>query len=354
MTTQLLPGFTLGNYHIDVPLVLAPMAGITDLPFRRICKRFGVGLVVTEMIASRAVDMGRERTERMAEVGDDEHPISIQIAGADPVFVSEAARWAVDHGADFVDINMGCPVKKICKQVAGSAMLKDEPLVARVLDAVVKSIDVPVTLKIRTGWDETCKNVENIARIAEDAGIAMLTVHGRTRAQMFSGHANWEDIALAKAAVSIPVIGNGDIVDAASAREMIRISACDGVMVGRAVQGNPWVLGEVHAALTGSPLPAPPSAAERWLIVSEHLHHLAEHHGIRTASRLARKHVIWYSKGLHGSAEFRQSFQTLTDWQQMQDVAAGYFLGLGGHVHQHVVHQQGAHQAPEHEQHYAV
>jgi len=337
MTTQLLPGFTLGNHHIDVPLVLAPMAGISDLPFRRICKRFGVGLVVSEMIASRAVDMGRERTERMAELGDDEHPASIQIAGAEPRFVTEAARWALDRGADFIDINMGCPVKKICKQVAGSAMLKDEKLVARVIEAVVKSVDVPVTLKIRTGWDERSKNVETIARIAEASGIQMLTVHGRTRAQMFSGHANWEDIGLAKAAVSIPVIGNGDIVDAASAREMIRVSGCDGVMVGRAVQGNPWVLGEVHAVLTGAHLPAAPAAAERWLIVSEHLHHLAEHHGIRMASKLARKHVIWYSKGLHGSAEFRQSFQTLTDWQQMLDVAAGYFLGLGEHVHQQVL-----------------
>ncbi len=337
MTTQLLPGFSLGNYTIDVPLVLAPMAGITDLPFRRICKRFGVGLVVSEMIASRAVDMGRERTERMAELGDDEHPAAIQVAGSDPRFVTEAARWAVDHGADFVDINMGCPVKKICKQVAGSAMLRDEMLVARVLEAVVRAVDVPVTLKIRTGWDDKSKNVESIARIAEQSGIQMLTVHGRTRAQMFSGHANWEDIGRAKAAVSIPVIGNGDIVDAASAREMIRISGCDGVMVGRAVQGNPWVLGEVHALLVGATQPAPPTAAERWLVVSEHLHNLAEHHGIRTASKLARKHVLWYSKGMHGSAEFRQSFQTLTDWQQMLDTAAAYFLGLGEHVHLHLI-----------------
>ena len=335
MNTTLLPGFQLGNHQIDVPLVLAPMAGITDLPFRKICKRFGVGLMVSEMIASRAVDMGRERTERMAELGEDEHPASIQIAGAEPVFVTEAARWAVGHGADFVDINMGCPVKKICKQVAGSAMLKDEKLVARVIDAVVKAVDVPVTLKIRTGWDDQSKNVERIARIAEDNGIQMLTVHGRTRAQMFHGHANWEDIGRAKAAVSIPVIGNGDIVDADSARQLIQVSGCDGVMVGRAVQGNPWVLGQVHAVLTGAPMPAAPTPAERWLVVSEHLFHLAEHHGIRTAAKLARKHVIWYSKGLHGSAEFRQSFQTLTDWQQMLDVAAGYFLGLGNHAQHH-------------------
>jgi len=339
MNNRLLPGFRLGKYMINDPLVLAPMAGITDLPFRRICKRFGVGLMVTEMIASRAVDMGRERTERMAELGEDEHPVSIQIAGSDPVFVTEAARWAVGHGADFVDINMGCPVKKICKQVAGSAMLRDEALVARVLEAVVAAVDVPVTLKIRTGWDDQSKNVENIARIAEASGIQLLTVHGRTRAQMFHGHACWEDIGLAKAAVSIPVIGNGDIVDAESAREMIRISNCDGVMVGRAVQGNPWVLGEVYAAITGQPIPAKPGAAERWAVVHEHMQQLAAHHGIRTASKLARKHVLWYSKGLHDSAEFRQSFQTLNDWQQMLDIAEAYFLSLDGHEqHEVLIH----------------
>ena len=331
MNKRLLPGFRLGKYMINDPLVLAPMAGITDLPFRRICKRFGVGLMVTEMIASRAVDMGRERTERMAELGADEHPVSIQIAGSDPEFVTEAARWAVGHGADFVDINMGCPVKKICKQVAGSAMLRDEPLVARVLEAVVAAVEVPVTLKIRTGWDDQSKNVERIARIAEASGIQLLTVHDRTRAQMFHGHACWEDIGRAKAAVSIPVIGNGDIIDGASAREMIRISGCDGVMVGRAVQGNPWVLGEVYAAITGRPIPEKPTAAERWAVVDEHMQQLAAHHGIRTASKLARKHVLWYSKGQHGSAEFRQTFQTMTDWQQMLDVAATYFLSLDGH-----------------------
>jgi len=325
---HLLPGFKLGNYNIDVPLVLAPMAGITDLPFRKICKRFGVGLMVTEMIASRAVDMGRVRTERMAEIGPDEHPISIQVAGSDPLFVAEAARWAVGHGADFVDINMGCPVKKICKQRAGSAMLRDEPLVARVLEAVVKAVEVPVTLKIRTGWDDSSKNVENIARIAEESGIQMLTVHGRTRAQMFHGHASWEDIGLAKAACSIPVIGNGDIVDGATAKEMIRISGCDGVMVGRAVQGNPWVLAEVYAALTGAEKPAAPTAQERWAIVHEHMLNLAEHHGVQFASKMARKHVLWYSKGLRGSADFRGHFQIESDWQKMQESAEAYFLGL--------------------------
>lgn len=321
-----LPGFKLGKFDINPPLALAPMAGITDLPFRRICRRFGIGLTVTEMIASRAVGQGRERTERMAELDKDESPVSIQVAGADPKFVVEAALWAVGHGADFVDINMGCPVKKVVKQVAGSAMLRDEPLVARVIEAVVKAVDIPVTLKIRTGWDEKSKNVENIARIAEDNGIQMLTVHGRTRAQMFNGVANWEDIGRAKSVVSIPVIGNGDIIDGPSALEMIRQSGCDGVMVGRAVQGNPWVLGEVHAAIMGLPKPVAPTPAEVWAVVEEHMLHLVDHHGIRRASNLARKHVPWYSKGMRGSAEFRRDFQSVDEWGQQMSIAKTYFL----------------------------
>ncbi len=325
---RLLPGFKLGSFKIDVPLVLAPMAGITDLPFRRICRRFGVGLTVTEMVASRAVDMKRKRTERMVQVDPDEHPVAIQIAGSDPHYMREAARWAVDHGADFVDINMGCPVKKICKQLAGSAMLRDEGLVRSVLEAVIDAVDVPVTLKIRTGWDEQSKNVVRIARIAEQVGVAMLTVHGRTRAQMFHGQANWEDIGRAKAAVNIPVIGNGDIVDGESARRMIEISGCDGVMVGRAVQGNPWVLAEVRAAMLGEPAPPPPTPEQRWQVVHEHLQHLKEHHGERTAVQLARKHVPWYSKGLHGAAEFRREFQQLQSWQEQCLAARNYFLGL--------------------------
>jgi len=327
--TPLRHGFQLGTHLIDPPLLLAPMAGITDLPFRRICKRFGVGMLVTEMIASRAVEAGRERTQRMAEIGADEHPIAIQIAGSDPDYLRQAARWAVGRGADFVDINMGCPVKKVCRQTAGSALLKDEPLVARLLRAVVGAVDVPVTLKVRTGWDEQHKNIERIAKIAEEAGIALLTVHGRTRAQLFHGHANWADIGLAKQAVSIPVIGNGDVVDAESARAMLRISGCDGVMVGRAVQGNPWVLAEISAAISGGKAPLAPGPAERWQIVREHLLALEAHHGRHTAGKLARKHVAWYSKGMHASAEFRRYFQSLHDWQAQLDAAEAYFTGNG-------------------------
>lgn len=327
---RLRPGFTLGQHRIDIPLVLAPMAGITDLPFRRVCRRFGVGLVVTEMIASRAVGQDRERTGRMAELDPEEHPVSIQIAGSDLVYMQEAARWAVDRGADFVDINMGCPVKKICKQVAGSAMLRDELLVARVLKAVVEASAVPVTLKIRTGWDEASKNVDRIARIAEDCGVQMLTVHGRSRSQMFNGHANWEDIGIAKQAVSIPVIGNGDIIDGDSARRMIEVSGCDGIMIGRAVQGNPWILDEVRATLLGDPAPTKPTPAQRWPVIREHMLHLAEHHGIRTASQLAKKHVPWYSKGMSGSSDFRNRFQKLQCWQEQLEVAESFFLALDG------------------------
>ncbi len=329
VSSPLLTGFHIGPHHVTMPLALAPMAGITDLPFRQICKRFGAGITVTEMIASRAVDQGRERTERMAEIGSDEHPVGIQIAGADPEFIRDAARWAENHGADFVDINMGCPVKKICKQVAGSALLKDEPRVARILEAAVAAVQVPVTLKIRTGWDAHSKNVVRIAKIAEEAGIAMLTVHGRTRAQMFNGHADWQDIGLAKQAVNIPVLGNGDVVDAASALEMLRISACDGVMVGRAVQGNPWLMAEISAALAGKPFTASttPNTAQRWPIIREHLEALHAHHGENIAGKLARKHVAWYSKGCTGSAEFRQHFQRIEGWDAQMRTAEIFFSG---------------------------
>jgi len=322
----MLTPIVIDRVRIDPPLVLAPMAGITDLPFRHICRRYGVGLTVTEMIASRAVEQGRERTEKMAVIGAGESPVAVQIAGSDPGYLADAARWAADHGADMVDINMGCPVKKICKQQAGSALLKDERKVAQLLDAVVAAVSCPITLKIRTGWDNNSKNVARIAHIAESCGVRMLTVHGRTRAQMFHGHANWDDIGLAVDAVKIPVIGNGDITDGASARKMVRVSGCAGVMVGRAVQGNPWVLAQVDAALRNAPSPPVPDRAERWSVVHEHMRRLAEHHGDFHANQLARKHVVWYSKGMLHSAQFRARFQQLRDWQQQLACAQHYFL----------------------------
>ncbi|MDX8412773.1 MAG: tRNA dihydrouridine synthase DusB [Mariprofundales bacterium] len=322
----MLAPIVIDHIRIDPPLVLAPMAGITDLPFRYICRRFGVGLTVTEMIASRAVEQGRKRTEKMAVIGAGESPVAVQIAGSDPIYLADAARWAADHGADMVDINMGCPVKKICKQQAGSALLKDEAKVAQLLQAVVAAVSCPVTLKIRTGWDSSSKNVAQIAHIAESCGVRMLTVHGRTRAQMFNGYANWDDIGLAVDAVTIPVIGNGDIVDGASAQAMVRASGCAGVMVGRAVQGNPWVLAQVAAALSDQQPPPAPDHHERWRVVHDHMQRLVEHHGEFHANQLARKHVVWYSKGMRKSAQFRANFQQLRDWQQQLTCAESYFL----------------------------
>ncbi len=323
------PRFRFGNLPIDVPLALAPMAGITDLPFRRLCKHLGAGILITEMIASRAVAQGSGRSRKMAEIGEDEHPIGIQIAGSDPDYMRRAARWAVDCGADFVDINMGCPVKKVCRQEAGSALLRDERKVARILAAVVGAVSVPVSLKIRTGWDEASKNVERVARIAEECGIRMLTVHGRTRAQMFRGHANWEDIAKAKAAVSIPVLGNGDVVDADSARRLLRLTGCDGIMVGRAVQGNPWVLSEVRAVMQGRRPPSPPDGAARWRLIRTHLQGLAQHYGEEVAARISQKHIMGYSKGMAGGAAFRRRIQSLRDWRAQLAEAEAFFCHRG-------------------------
>lgn len=244
----------------------------------------------------------------------------------------EAALWAQDRGADFIDINMGCPVKKVCKQHAGSALLKNEPLVAKILETVVSAVAVPVTLKIRTGWDEQHKNVEKIATIAEECGVAMLTVHGRTRAQGFRGKANWEDIGKAKQAVNIPVIGNGDVVSASSAIALLEQSGCDGIMIGRAAQGNPWIFKEILCALHGKEVPEEPDPEERWAVVREHLMGLASLHGVEIAKRLAHKHVAWYSKGLPGGAEFRARFHRSQDWDEQLALAEAFFcrrLGVG-------------------------
>lgn len=331
-TPPLRPGFYLGGIKIDPPVLLAPMAGITDLPFRNICKRFGVGLTITEMIAARAIDCGQEKTRRMADIGAHEHPVAVQIAGSDPAYMRAAAQWAVERGADFVDINMGCPVKKVVKQLAGSALLRDELLVARVLTAVVEAVTVPVTLKIRTGWDEASKNVQRIAKIAEECGVQMLTVHGRTRAQKFNGRANWQDIRLAKEAVGIAVIGNGDVCDGASARALLATSGCDGVMVGRAVCGNPWVLAEIGAAIKGGQA-SPPAAEERWQVIAQHLTGLKQHHGERRAALLARKHLLWYCKGLAGAADFRRHLCASTNWQQQWRLAEDFFLAAAAGLH---------------------
>ncbi|MEJ2180585.1 MAG: tRNA dihydrouridine synthase DusB [Gammaproteobacteria bacterium] len=296
----------IGPYQLANNLVLAPMAGVTDRPFRQLCKRMGAGLAVSEMVSSNSLLWGSEKTKRRANHDGEVEPKSIQIAGADPKMMAEAARYNVDNGAQIIDINMGCPAKKVCNVMAGSALLQDEPLVNRILDAVVAAVDVPVTLKIRTGWDKPHRNGTRIARIAESAGIQALSIHGRTRACGYKGDAEYETIAAIKSAVTIPVIANGDITTPEKAKYVLEYTGADGIMIGRAAQGRPWIFREVeHFLETGEKLPDP-SVAEVRNILLEHLSNLYDFYGEYTGVRVARKHISWYSKGQSHGAAFRQ------------------------------------------------
>ena len=295
----------IGPYLIDPPVVLAPMAGVTDKPFRQLCKRLGAGLAVSEMTtADPRLWATRKSLHRMDHVGEPD-PVSVQIAGYDPAMLAEAARYNVDHGAQIIDINMGCPAKKVCNVWSGSALLQDEPLVARIVEAVVKAVEVPVTLKIRTGWNRKNRNGVTIARIAEDAGIAALAVHGRTRADLYEGDAEYETIAAIKQAVSIPVFANGDVDSPAKARQVLDSTGCDAVMVGRAAQGRPWIFREIaHYLATGATLAAPTPAEVRDILLA-HLADLHAFYGESQGVRIARKHLGWYAKDRPENAAFR-------------------------------------------------
>jgi len=296
----------IGSYQLANNLVLAPMAGVTDRPFRQLCKKMGAGLAVSEMVSSNSLLWGSEKTKRRANHDGEVEPKSIQIAGADPKMMAEAARYNVDNGAQIIDINMGCPAKKVCNVMAGSALLQDEPLVSRILDAVVAAVDVPVTLKIRTGWDKSHRNGTRVARIAESAGVQALSIHGRTRACGYKGDAEYETIAAIKSAVTIPVIANGDITTPEKAKYVLEYTGVDGIMIGRAAQGRPWIFREVeHFLKTGEKLPEP-SVAEVRDILLEHLRNLYSFYGEYTGVRVARKHISWYSKGHPHGAVFRQ------------------------------------------------
>ena len=284
------------------------MAGVTDRPFRQLCRRLGAGHAVSEMVASDPRLYGTVKTRRRTDHAGEPAPIAVQIAGADPAMLAEAARHNVARGAQIIDVNMGCPAKKVCNAAAGSALLSDEPLVARILDAVVAAVDVPVTLKIRTGSDPAHRNALAIARIAEDCGVAALTVHGRTRACMFTGQAEYDTIAAVKASVRIPVIANGDIGSPERARDVLAHTGADAIMIGRAAQGRPWIFREIaHFLATGRHLPAPTVAEARALI----LEHLADHyafHGDEGGVRIARKHLGWYVRDLAGGEAARAEF----------------------------------------------
>lgn len=295
----------IGPYELKNNLMLAPMAGVTDRPFRQLCKQLGAGLAVSEMVSSNSLLWGSAKTLRRANHEGEVEPKSVQIAGADPRMMAEAARHNVDNGAQIIDINMGCPAKKVCNVMAGSALLQDEDLVKRILDAVVGAVDVPVTLKIRTGWDRTHRNGVRVAQIAEQAGIRSLAVHGRTRACGYTGEAEYDTIRAIKQSVHIPVVANGDIRTPEKAREVLEHTGADAVMIGRAAQGRPWIFREIEYFLvTGRHLPEP-TVEEIRTIMLGHLHNLYDFYGEHTGVRVARKHISWYSKGQPGGSVFR-------------------------------------------------
>ena len=306
-------------------LFVAPMAGVTDRPFRQLCKKFGAGMAVSEMVASNSLLWGSEKTKRRANHQGEPDPISVQIAGADPEMMADAARYNVGEGAQIIDINMGCPAKKICNVMAGSALLKDEPLVGRILEAVVKAVDVPVTLKFRTGWDQNNKNALTVARIAEQSGIQLLSIHGRTRACGYTGHAEYDTIAAVKRATRLPVVANGDITSPQKAKYVLDYTQADGIMIGRAAQGRPWIFREIEYYLkTGVHLP-PPRVTEIHQVLIAHLHDLYAFYGTDTGVKIARKHISWYTKGLAGSASFRHAMNQLQSVEEQLAAVNRFF-----------------------------
>ena len=321
----------IGSIQLKNNLIVAPMAGVTDRPFRSLCKRLGAGMAVSEMVASNSLLWGSEKTIRRGNHEGEVEPKVIQIAGADPGMMAEAAQYNVDSGAHIIDINMGCPAKKICNVYAGSALLKDEPLVARIVDAVVKAVNVPVTLKIRTGWSKEDRNAIRIAQIAEDHGIQALAMHGRTRACMYMGDAEYDTIREVKRSIAIPVIANGDIHTPEKARYVLEYTGADAIMIGRAAQGRPWIFREIdHYLKTGTKLPSPEVGEIREVLVG-HLHDLYAFYGYERGVRVARKHISWYTKGLKNSAVFRARMNTLETAELQLAAVAQFFDELLAH-----------------------
>jgi tRNA-dihydrouridine synthase B len=310
---DLLKPINVGPVRIDAPVILAPMTGVTDLPFRRVVKRYGAGLTVSEMIASQAMVRETRQSLQKSLWDPAEEPVSLQLAGCEPEVMAEAARLNEQRGAAIIDINMGCPVKKVVNGDAGSALMRDLPLAARLIDAAVKAVEVPVTLKMRMGWDHMSLNAPELARIAEDLGVKMITVHGRTRCQMYKGEADWAFVRNVKQAVSIPVIVNGDICSIEDSREALRQSGADGVMIGRGAYGRPWLIGQVMSELSGGGHRPEPSLDEQLATMLEQYDDMLGLYGTHTGVNLARKHIGWYTKGLPGSAELRNKVNQQDD-----------------------------------------
>jgi len=315
----------IGPYKLANNLVLAPMAGITDRPYRQLCKQHGAGMAVSEMVSSNSLLWGSEKTRRRANHNGETKPRAVQIAGAAPELMADAARHNADHGAQIIDINMGCPAKKVCNVMAGSALLKDEHLVANILESVVSAVDVPVTLKIRTGWDTDNRNGVRIARIAEQCGIRALAVHGRTRACGYRGDAEYDTIAAIKQTISIPVIANGDIRTPEQAKHVLDYTGADGIMIGRAAQGRPWIFNIIDHYLKTGELLAEPSIPTIRDIMLGHLQELYAFYGEHIGVRVARKHISWYSKGQPGGAVFRQIVNRIDDADRQLEVTCEFF-----------------------------
>ena len=321
----------IGPHTLRNNLVVAPMAGVTDRPFRQLCKRLGAGMAVSEMVASDPRLWSSTKSQRRTNHEGEVEPRSVQIAGAEPAMMAETARYNVDKGAQIIDINMGCPAKKVCNVAAGSALLKDETLVGRILDAVVGAVSVPVTLKVRTGWARNNKNAVRVARIAQSAGVAALAVHGRTRACAFVGEVEYDTIAEVKSHVSIPVVANGDIDTPEKARRVLDHTGADAVMIGRAAQGRPWIFREIaHYLETGTHLALPP-VVEIWGVLADHLQDLYAFYGEDAGVRIARKHIDWYTRDLAGSEEFRRGMNQLESAQQQMNAVDAFFGRLAQH-----------------------